>query len=183
MPAFRLSAIVLFVPAVLSASMLLVAVAGIAAAAPATANAAPGTDLHKLCRQVKNDDAVRPYSHELYDGTVKAFKKLFPDASGTPQESELQTQANYRCMNGKVLACFVGANLPCAKMNGARDNPGADAFCKTNPNDDVVPAFATGHDAVYSYKCRNGKAVVTGAVWALDKRGFAKKLWAEVPQH
>jgi hypothetical protein len=86
-------------------------------------------------------------------------------------------------MDGKVLACFVGANLPCAKMNAARDNPGANEFCKTNPNDDVVPAFATGHDAVYSYKCASGKAVVTGNSWALDKRGFAKELWTEVPPH
>jgi len=152
-----------------------------AEAAPATAKAAPAKDLYKLCRQMKNDDTIRPYSHELHGGTVKAFKTLFPDAKGAPEESQLETQANYRCMNGKVLACFVGANLPCAKMNAQRDNPGADEFCKTNPNEGVVPAFATGHDAVYSYKCQNGKAVVIDAVWALDKRGFATKLWAVVP--
>ncbi len=153
-----------------------------AKAAPATAKAAPPTDLYKLCRQVKNDDTIRPYSPELYAGTVKAFKKLFPNTTSAPREQELQTQANYRCMNGKVLACFVGANLPCARMSAARDNPGADEFCKTNPNDDVVPAFATGHDAVYAYKCQNGKAVVSGQPWVLDKRGFATRLWAEVPK-
>lgn len=152
------------------------------AVATGGATAAPADDLHKLCRQVKNDDTIRPYSHDLYDGTVKAFKKLFPDAKDAPAESELQTQANYRCMSGKVLVCFVGANLPCAKMNAARDNPGADAYCKTNPNDDVVPAFATGHDAVYAYKCKDGKAVVTGNPWKLDKRGFAAKLWTAVPE-
>ena len=174
MTAFRLSTIGLLALASLSAFV---------AAGAATAKAAPTDNLHRLCRQVKNDDTIRPYSHELYSGTVRAFKKLFPDAKGTPPESELQAQASYRCMNGKVLACFVGANLPCAKMNAARDNPGADEFCKTNPNDDIVPAFATGHDAVYSYKCVSGKAVVTGEPWVLDKRGFAKKLWAEVPRH
>ncbi len=171
MTAFRLSTIGLLAFALLSA---LVAGGG--------ATAAPAKDLYKLCRKVGNDDTVRPYSHELHGGTVKAFRKLFPDAKSAPQEQELQTQASYRCMNGNVLACFVGANLPCAKMNAAHDNPGADEFCKTNPNDDAVPAFATGHDAVYSYKCRNGKAVVSGQPWALDKRGFAKKLWAVVPQ-
>ncbi|MDX8537792.1 hypothetical protein RFM23_09175 [Mesorhizobium abyssinicae] len=150
-------------------------------AAPSGAAAATTTNLHELCRQVKNDDTIRPYSHDLYDGTAKAFKKLFPDAKAAPQESELQAQASYRCMNGKVLVCFVGANLPCAGMNAARDNPGADGFCNANPNDDVVPAFATGHDAVYSYKCRNGKAEVTGNPWQLDKRGFAAKLWTVLP--
>ncbi|WP_027165743.1 hypothetical protein [Mesorhizobium sp. WSM3224] len=183
MTAFRLSATGLFAPALLLASVFLMAAGSTNAAPATTATAAPAQDLYKLCRRVKNDDTVRPYSHELYAGTVKAFKKLFPNAKAAPEESELQTQPNYRCMNGKLLACFIGANLPCAKMNAARDNPGADEFCKTNPNEDAVPAFATGHDAVYSYKCRNGKAVMSGAVWALDKRGFAKKLWAEVPQH
>ncbi|WP_217578075.1 hypothetical protein [Mesorhizobium sp. GbtcB19] len=172
MNAFRLSTIGLLAFALLSAFV----------AGAATAKAAPADDLYKLCRQVKNDDTIRPYSHELYGGTVKAFKRLFPDATSALQEQELQTQASYRCMNGKVLACFVGANLPCAKMNTARDNPGADEFCKANPNADVVPAFATGHDAVYSYKCASGKAVVAGNSWQLDKRGFAKKLWTVVPE-
>ncbi|MBZ9849310.1 hypothetical protein LB565_15090 [Mesorhizobium sp. CA14] len=186
MTAFRLSTIGFLASALASALFAAAGVGAMAAPASATpaatANATLAQNLYKLCRQMKNDDTVRPYSHELYGGTVKAFKKLFPDAKDTPAESELQTQANYRCMNGKVLACFVGANLPCAKMNAARDNPGADEFCKTNPNDDAVPAFATGHDAVYAYKCRNGKAVVTGESWVLDKRGFAKKLWAVVPE-
>ncbi|RAZ87019.1 hypothetical protein DPM33_27170 [Mesorhizobium hawassense] len=174
MTAFRLSTIGLLAFALLSAFI---------AAGAATAKAAPADDLYKLCRQVRNDDTIRPYSHELYAGTLKAFKKLFPDATNAPREQELRTQASYRCMNGKVLACFVGANLPCTKMNAARDNPGADEFCRTNPNADVVPAFATGHDAVYSYKCASGKAVVTDSSWQLDKRGFAKKLWAVLPEH
>jgi hypothetical protein len=160
----------------------LVALVFVVTGSAKAAKAAPAEDLHKFCRQVKNDDTIRPYSHELYSGTAKAFKRLFLDAKNAPQEQELETQANYRCMNGKVLVCFVGANLPCAKMNAALDNPGADEFCKTNPNDDVVPAFATGHDAVYSYKCQNGKAKVNGSAWALDKRGFAKKLWTMVPE-
>ncbi|TIS13927.1 MAG: hypothetical protein E5X09_06865, partial [Mesorhizobium sp.] len=153
MRAFCLSTIGVFVSVLLAASAFPVLASG---------SAAKGQNLHRLCRQVKNDDTIRAYSHKLYGGTVKAFRKLFPDAKGAPAESELQAQANYRCMNGKVLACFVGANLPCAKMNAARDNPGAAEFCKANPNADVVPAFATGHDAVYSYKCLDGKAVVTG---------------------
>ncbi|MBZ9701669.1 MULTISPECIES: hypothetical protein [unclassified Mesorhizobium] len=80
--------------------------------AAGSATAAPAKDLYKLCRQVKNDDTIRPYSHTLYAGTVKAFKKLFPDAKSAPEEPELETQANYRCMNGKLLACFVAPICP-----------------------------------------------------------------------
>lgn len=145
------------------------------------ARAAPTDDLHKLCRQARNDDTIRDYSPALRDGTVQAFRKLAPDAQGTPDDSELQTQAQYRCMDGKVLVCFVGANLPCVKMNASRDNPGADAFCRSNPNQDGVPAVATGHDTIFSYRCRAGKAEVAGRIWELDKRGFARKLWTALP--
>ncbi|RWL83499.1 MAG: hypothetical protein EOR68_13320 [Mesorhizobium sp.] len=68
-----------------------------------------------------SDDTVRPYSHELYNGTIKAFKKLFPAARSAPQEQELRTQANDRCMNGKVLAWFVGANASQAKTRRCAD--------------------------------------------------------------
>ncbi len=145
------------------------------------AAAAPGPDLHQLCREARNDDTIREYSHALYNGTVEAFKELFPAATATPDEAELKTQAQYRCMNGKIMVCFVGANLPCVKMNNARNNPGADEFCRQHQNEDNVPAFAIGHDAVFSYRCRSGRAEIVGSAWKLDERGFAKKLWAELP--
>lgn len=145
------------------------------------ANAASAEDLHAICRQVHNDDTIREYSHDLYQDTVEAFRTLAPDAKGVPDDSDFQTQAQYRCMNDKVMVCLVGANLPCVKMNANRDNPGAGEFCRQNPHDDGVPAAATGHDAVYSYRCRNGKAEITGSPWELDERGFARTLWAELP--
>ena len=145
------------------------------------ATAAPDGNLPELCREAGNDDTLRDYTPALRDETVRAFKTVFPDATDAPADDALQSQAIFRCMGGKVLVCFVGANLPCARMNASRDNTGADAFCKDNPNQDFVPAFATGHDAVYSYRCRNGKAEVTGSSWELDERGFARTLWTELP--
>jgi hypothetical protein len=147
----------------------------------AAGSAASVKDLHRYCRKVGNDDTIREYSYALRRGTVEAFRKLFPGAESTPDDSDFQAEAKYRCMDGKVMACFLGANLVCDKMNAARDNPGADDFCRENPDSDFVPLVATGHDAVYSYRCRNGKAEIAGKVWELDKRGFARKLWTELP--
>jgi hypothetical protein len=135
------------------------------------------------CASVRNDDEVRGYEPSLREPTIKAFKTLFPNAQGEPDASDFKTQAQYRCMDGKVMVCFVGANLPCAKINVAKDNPGADAFCKDATNETSVPAFAAGHDSAYSYKCRNGKAVVDQETWKLDKRGFAEKIWTALPAH
>jgi hypothetical protein len=84
-------------------------------------------------------------------------------------------------MDGKTMVCFIGANLPCAKIVTARDNPGADAFCKKASNGNSVPAYATGHDSAYSFTCRDGRAVVDRETWRLDKRGFAAKIWTALP--
>lgn len=139
--------------------------------------------LFQRCASVRNDDTVRGYDPSLREPTIKAHKTLFPDARGEPDPSSFAAQAHYRCMSGKVMVCFVGANLPCAKINTARDNPGVNAFCKDNPDADSVPAVATGHDSAYAFKCRSGKPVVDGTTWKLDKRGFARKIWTALPAH
>jgi hypothetical protein len=137
-------------------------------------------ELVQHCASVRDDDKVRGYEPSLREPTIKAFKRLAPNAKGEP---DIETQARYRCMDGKVMVCFVGANLPCVKINTAKDNPGADAFCKKESKEESVPAFAAGHDSAYSYKCRGGKAVVAHETWKLDKRGFAEKIWTALPEH
>jgi hypothetical protein len=146
-------------------------------------DAASGKGLFRHCAKVRNDDTMRGYDPSLREPTIKAFKTMFPDAKGEPDPSSFAAQAHYRCMDAKVMVCFVGANLPCSKIDTAKDNPGAHAFCRQNPNASFVPAFAAGHGSAYAFRCRGGKAVVDGATWALDKRGFARKIWAVLPEH
>ena len=162
----------------LRAAGMLIALLGVwAALAPAAVHAADA-DLGARCARVRNDDAIRPYDRALRSGLLKAYARLFPGARTLPPDAQLKDGANIRCMDGRLLACFVGANLPCGKMNAARDNPGADAYCRANPDADVVPAFAAGHDTVYSYRCAAGQPVIVGRTFALDPRGFAVRLWA-----
>jgi hypothetical protein len=132
------------------------------------------------CAQAGDDDTVRGYDPSLRAGLLIAYAHLFPQARMPPNEHELQAGAHIRCMDGRLWACFTGANLPCDKMNTARDNKGADAFCRTNPEAPFVPAFATGHDTIYSYRCVTGRAEITGTTFPLDARGFAATLWAAI---
>ncbi len=141
----------------------------------------PQGDLAAACALLGNDDTIRDYDPALRDRTTLAFKTLFPQAKGAPDDSSLETQAQYRCMNGKVMVCFVGANLPCTKMNAKRENAGADSFCRDNPAAESVPAFATGHDTIYAYRCQAARAEVTATTRQLDQRGFARTLWVELP--
>ncbi len=154
--------------------MLAIAVMLMLSAGPA---AAAGSDLAAQCARIRNDDTVRGYDPALHDALVRAFGRLFPSAPMPPDDREIEAGAHIRCMDGQLLACFTGANLPCGKMTTAPDSPGADAFCRANPNAEVVPAFATGHDTVNLYRCVSGQPAITGSAFTVDSRGFAASLW------
>jgi uncharacterized protein YecT (DUF1311 family) len=147
--------------------------------APAHATESAG-GMAAACRAAGNDDTVRDYQPALHEGAVRAFRKLFPEARDAPSDDMLASEAKFRCMDGTVYACFIGANLPCSKISTDTRNPGADAFCKDNPDADSVPMAATGHDTLYSYRCRKGRAETAGKLFDLDRRGFAKSLWAPI---
>ena len=134
-------------------------------------------DTADICAKVGNDDRIYHYDRALRQGFVRAYKRLFPGAKGVESDAMMRDQAFFRCMDGRLVACFVGANLPCAKINAARINAGADAFCRANPGEGAVPMSASGHDALFQFHCVKGHAEVGDAVWTLDERGFAKEIW------
>jgi hypothetical protein len=129
------------------------------------------------CARVRDDDTIRGYEPSLHAELVSAFQRLFPSAPMPPEQRMIEAGAHIRCMDGRLLACFTGANLPCEKMDSARENPGAAAFCRDNPNAGLVPAYAAGHDTIYSYRCVSGRPQTDGTLFTLDRRGFAAALW------
>jgi hypothetical protein len=132
------------------------------------------------CTGTGNDDTVRPYDPSLRAGLLKAYAHLFPQARMPPDEQAFQAGAHIRCMDGRLLACFTGANLPCSKMDTSSGNKGADAFCRSDPTAQFVPAFAVGHDSAYAYRCISGRAEIVGETLPLDASGFAVPLWTPI---
>jgi hypothetical protein len=132
------------------------------------------------CARVRNDDTIHPYDPVLKAGLLGAYAHLFPQARIPPDDRTFGAGTHIRCMDGRLLACFTGANLPCSKMNIVRENKGADAFCRSNPDSSVVPALATGHDTIYAYRCVARRAEVEATIFPLDARGFAAALRAPV---
>jgi hypothetical protein len=87
----------------------------------------------------------------------------------------------WRCMDRAVYACAVGANIPCdAKADHARRNPGAETFCRENPDAVMVPAAATGHATIYDWRCSGGHAVRGKQIFKLDRRGYQTAFWHRV---
>jgi len=128
------------------------------------------------CARVVNDDTVRSFKPSLKFGFLKAYKLLFPDDPNEPDSGQLKL-ASFRCMDGHLLACFVGVNLPCGKLDVSRKNRGAAAFCRQHPDENTVPMAATGHDTIYFFKCSKQSAEVKEQNWTVDYRGFGVELW------
>jgi hypothetical protein len=134
-------------------------------------------DPDDLCARVGNDDRVRPYEPSLRPDFVRAYKRLFPTARGGLSDTRLRARAFFRCMDGKLVACFAEATLPCGPINQSRFSAAADAFCRDLMQARDVPREVSGFDSQFLFHCVEGRAEVSGSVWVLDRRGFAKDLW------
>ena len=149
----------------------LVASLGVALAPrPSVAAPAKGESPRAYCARVGNDDALRTAPASL----TPAIKRLF-DLKGN-----LATDAYYRCAEGRVLACWVGANIPCGKANTAKTMPAATEWCATHPDSDFIPMVVTGHDTPYSWRCVGHAAQAGAPMGKLDARGFFDENWKPV---
>ncbi len=135
---------------------------------PLAVTAAHAASPRAYCAQAVNDDQLRPAPSSL----AGAIKHLF-----NLRGAEALQTTFYRCAEGKVMLCNVGANLPCGKANLSKSLDGATAWCKDNPNSDFIPMVATGHDTIYNWRCINGVATPGAPVAKVDSRGFFQEYW------
>jgi hypothetical protein len=102
-------------------------------------------------------------------------------AEGFGVPAELVRDGGFvRCAGTRLLACVIGDNLNCGKANQRRSLPGASEFCRDDPDADVVPMAATGHDTIYDWRCVGRRAVPTKAVVTVDAQGYDAGNWREL---
>ncbi|MGO9134748.1 MAG: hypothetical protein ACLP8A_11985 [Methylovirgula sp.] len=129
-------------------------------------------DPRQYCARVGNDDETRTPPASL----AAAIKQLFDvDAQ------EAAGAAYFRCAGGKVLLCYVGANLSCGKADQRRSMAAADQWCSKNPNSKFIPMVVTGHDTPYEWRCVGRKAKTFGKSEPLDAHGFFADHWKVLP--
>ncbi|MCB9419918.1 MAG: hypothetical protein H6667_08945 [Ardenticatenaceae bacterium] len=88
----------------------------------------------------------------------------------------------WRCMNGRVWACFVGANLPCSEKADTSQTPTQPMtdFCQANTAADAIPAAVTGRATVYEWRCTDGSPTVVKQLFQPDSQGFISDFWYEI---
>jgi hypothetical protein len=154
------------------------------ASTQAAAQSGSYSDPFAYCAAVGTADTpdVRYTGPRMPDVVAQGLKK----ASGASADAPIElftTGAYWRCMDGKVYACTVGANLPCdSKANTDKTPTQAEIdFCQANPASDVIPAAVTGHDTIYEWSCKAGQPEVGKQVFQVDKQGYIAEIWYAIP--
>jgi putative hemolysin len=146
-------------------------------------SAAAFTDPFAYCAAVGTVDKpdARYTGPKTPDSVVKGVRK----ALNTPADASNQPfvdGTSWRCADGKVMACFIGANLPCETKADTSKTPNAGIvdFCKANPAAEVVPAAAAGRATVYSWRCKSGAPEIVKQIFNPDAQGFIKEIYYEI---
>lgn len=141
------------------------------------------SDPFAYCEKVENIDTPGyPYVGPKVPDTVARGLR---DALQVPPDRDLQPfleNSFWRCMDGRVYACTVGANLPCtAKANTSREpSEAVEKFCAANRNAPAIPLVVTGRATVYAWKCENGRPVIVRQFVKPDARGFLSNIWYQI---
>ncbi|WP_150133066.1 hypothetical protein [Acidisarcina polymorpha] len=95
--------------------------------------------------------------------------------------SDQSQMMEWRCANGKVLACVYGANIPCDSKANTDRTPSQPVreYCRQNPSSTFVPMVVTGHNTSVSWACTNGEPNIVGSS-SVDKQGYATEFWKVV---
>ena len=150
------------------------------AASAASAPQATFTDPFAYCTALGTIDAPdsRYNGPKVPEAVARGLKKAF----GAPVDAPLELFLNntvWRCMDGMVYACTVGANLPCQERadTSRRPTQGMTDFCRNNPRAEVIPAVAAGRATVYEWRCAGSEPEVVRQFAQPDARGFLSNIW------
>lgn len=99
-------------------------------------------------------------------------------SAATPR-SVVANGTTWRCMNGKVVACFAGANLPCREKAdvSTAPAPATKDYCAANPDAAFVPATVAGRATIYEWRCDAGTPLRADTVYTPDDAGYISEIW------
>ena len=134
--------------------------------AASEAHAAPARSVAAFCAAHPNaDDPARAFYGPAF-------------SSGLVPPEVAQSGANaWRCMDGKVRVCAIGADgYACQKLDpSAEPSKPVRDYCAANPGSSFVPMVVIGRSAS-TWRC-DGAAPHALETQKLDKRGFIASHW------
>jgi hypothetical protein len=76
----------------------------------------------------------------------------------------------------------MGANIPCDGKADPSISPSSEIgdFCKSNQNNDFLPASVTGRLTIYEWRCSSGKPEIVRQVLQIDSQGYPANYWYQL---
>jgi len=137
----------------------------------------------EYCKAVENIDAPGPEytGAKVPEAITDSLRKVMGVSESMPPEM-FNDGTYWRCMDGEVYACNVGANLPCQdKADVSKEpNEGMLNYCGENPDAELIPMYASGRSTIYEWKCDNGTPEIVKQIAETDKAGYIKDIWYEI---
>jgi hypothetical protein len=118
---------------------------------------------------------------KMPEAIATGLKKAFGAPESAPPDV-FEQGTYWRCMDGKVYACNVGANLPCTeKADTSRvPNQGMKEWCESNQDSDFIPAFASGRATIYEWRCTRNEPTIVKEINKPDAAGYISNIWYEI---
>jgi hypothetical protein len=140
------------------------------------------------CAAVGTTDAAgdRYIGPKMAAAIEEGLKTAMAMPADAPTQS-LTANSLWRCMNGRVYACTVGANLPCSEKADTARQPSAAVveFCQRNPGAEVIPMAVTGRATVFEWKCESNIPAIVRQFTEPDAQGYLANIWYQIepPAH
>lgn len=137
----------------------------------------------EYCKAVKNVNTpgAEYVGPKIPESVTDMLRKDMGISETMPAEM-FNDGTSWRCMDGNIYACNVGANLPCQEKADVSKEPndGMLNYCGENPDAELIPMYASGRATVYEWKCDNGTPEIVKQIAETDKAGYIKGLWYKI---
>ncbi|AWF81810.1 hypothetical protein BTJ40_13785 [Microbulbifer sp. A4B17] len=134
----------------------------------------------EYCAGVVNDDnPVKTFTGPAMPQPIVEGLRKSANLDAEIPEDWIARGTYWRCMDGSVYACFVGANLPCDEKADTSREPSSAmlSYCKDNQSSGTIPAVVAGRASMYEWRCRSGAPEIIRQISKPDARGFLSNYW------
>jgi hypothetical protein len=138
-------------------------------------------DPFSYCAAVGTLDAPDArYSGEAVPDTVISGYLQAAGLTGSMEPLDVLRQTTtWRCMDGNVLVCNYGANLPCNAQANTDSTPTQAMmdYCAQNPGADFIPMSVSGRETIYNWSCDGEAALAGEQIDQPDAAGYLSRIW------
>ena len=113
------------------------------------------------------------------DAVINGYLQAAGLTGSTELLDMLRQTTTWRCMDGSVMVCNYGANLPCAAQANTDSAPtqAMNDYCAQNPGSDFIPMSVTGHETIYNWSCDGETALAGEQIDQPDAAGYLSRIW------